>query len=408
MATLVNSSDIAPCSPEAPFGCSLAYVNLSSSICPGSLVNASSPCYSCRMQTAQEQKEFLGNLTQVLGSNSAATCATSGGATSAASRRVTMPSSWFLLVALLLFCFGAASAKEVALVPDKVLKKSSYQDVDGRILLTNPSDCGPVNQPQERVCSFDVYSDPNCQNAISGAYFSMNPNIGHNCGACLPWSMLDPVPAGTVYLKTHSIGDGFGAGNQLLVEADSSCPLMGSAGLVAAASASSQCLQLGSMSGDEGIACFPNGQDSVPAKRDLVKRDATCNGMYVESAVASHSAPKQISSIVDCRGGSAPCTISLAVQHTETVSTSLSLNAGGSVKGIDIGATFGTEYSESVSTTITETYTVPQGQAGYVISTFKSTLFKGSFQGCGGVDGAGEANVILTNGEEKRVVIVTA
>lgn len=130
--------------------------------------------------------------------------------------------------------------------------------------------------------------------------------------------------------------------------------------------------------------------------------------MYVESAVASHSAPKQISSIVDCRGGSAPCTISLAVQHTETVSTSLSLNAGGSVKGIDIGATFGTEYSESVSTTITETYTVPQGQAGYVISTFKSTLFKGSFQGCGGVDGAGEANVILTNGEEKRVVIVTA
>ncbi len=189
MATLVNSSDIAPCSPEAPFGCSLAYVNLSSSICPGSLVNASSPCYSCRMQTAQEQKEFLGNLTQVLGSNSAATCATSGGATSAASRRVTMPSSWFLLVALLLFSSGAASAKEVALVPDKVLKKSSYQDVDGRILLTNPSDCGPVNQPQERVCSFDVYSDPNCQNAISGAYFSMNPNIGHNCGACLPWSM---------------------------------------------------------------------------------------------------------------------------------------------------------------------------------------------------------------------------
>ncbi len=129
--------------------------------------------------------------------------------------------------------------------------------------------------------------------------------------------------------------------------------------------------------------------------------------LYVESAVASHSAPNRSrasSTAVEAR----TCTISLAVQHTETVSTSLSLNAGGSVKGIDIGATFGTEYSESVSTTITETYTVPQGQAGYVISTFKSTLFKGSFQGCGGVDGAGEANVILTNGEEKRVVIVTA
>lgn len=365
-------------------------------------MNAAMPCYSCKMETAQEQKQFLGNLTQVVGSSSGATCATSG-----ASHKVSKPSFWLLLLALILACFSAASAKEVALVPDHAIKKSSYQEAEGRILLTNPSDCGPVDEPRERVCSFDVYSDPNCQNAISGAYFSMNPSIGHNCGACLPWSMLDPVPTGTVYLKTHSIGDGFGAGNQILVEEDSSCPLMGSAGLVAAASASSQCLQLAAITHDEGIACFPNGQDSVPAWRDLAKRDSTCNGMYVDSAVPSHSAPKQISSIVDCRGGAAPCPINVSVQHTETASTSLSLSAGGLVSGIDIGATFGTEYSESMSTTITEGYNVPVGQAGYLISTFKSTLFKGSFQGCGGVDGAGQANVIRKNGEEKRVAIVT-
>ncbi|KAJ1038107.1 hypothetical protein NDA11_006282 [Ustilago hordei] len=330
-----SATNLAACSPEGPWGCSLANVNLSGSICPGGMVNAAMPCYSCKMETAQEQRQFLGNLTQVVGSSSGATCATSG-----ASHKVSKPSFWLLLLALILACFSAASAKEVALLPDHAIKKSSYQEAE-------------------------------------------------------------------VYLKTHSVGDGFGAGNQILVEADSSCPLMGSAGLIAGASASSQCLQLAALSGDEGIACFPNGQDSVPAKRVLAKRDTTCNGMYVDSAVPSHSAPKQISSIVDCRGGAAACPISVAVQHTETVSTSLSLNAGGPVSGIDIGATFGTEYSESMSATITEGYNVPVGQAGYLISTFKSTLFKGSFQGCGGVDGAGQANVIRKNGEEKRVAIVT-
>jgi hypothetical protein len=118
MAVVVNSSSIAPCSPEVPFGCSLAYVNLSSSVCPGSLVNASSPCYSCKMQTAQEQKEFLDNLTKVLGSTSAATCATSSSVPSKASRKATVSSSWFLLLALIFACFSAASAKEVALVPE--------------------------------------------------------------------------------------------------------------------------------------------------------------------------------------------------------------------------------------------------------------------------------------------------
>lgn len=127
--------------------------------------------------------------------------------------------------------------------------------------MNHPSDCGPVDEPGERDCSFDVYSEPNCENAISGAYFSMNPNKGHNCGACIPWSMLDPIPTDTVYLKTHSVGDSFSASNQLLVDEDSSNPLMGSTGLIAAASASSQCLQLAALTGDEGTACFPNGQD---------------------------------------------------------------------------------------------------------------------------------------------------
>ena len=98
------------------------------------MVNASTPCYSCKMDTTQEQKQFLGNLTQVVGSSSGATCATSG-----ASRKLTKPSSWLLLLALILACFSAASAKEVALVPDHAIKKSSYPEAEGRILLSNPS-----------------------------------------------------------------------------------------------------------------------------------------------------------------------------------------------------------------------------------------------------------------------------
>ncbi|GAC76211.1 hypothetical protein PANT_20d00003 [Moesziomyces antarcticus T-34] len=62
------------------------------------------------MQTTQEQKEFLDNLTKVLGSTSAATCATSRSAPSKASGKATVPSSWFLLLALIFACFSAASA----------------------------------------------------------------------------------------------------------------------------------------------------------------------------------------------------------------------------------------------------------------------------------------------------------
>jgi hypothetical protein len=68
------------------------------------------------------------------------------------------------------------------------------------------------------------------------------------------------------------------------------------------------------------------------------------------------------------------CTIEMGKQHEMSISTSYSLTAGGGIEGIfEASATFGMEYTDSVTTEMQSTYVVPAGQKGYLTSYCAAT-----------------------------------
>jgi hypothetical protein len=114
---------------------------------------------------------------------------------------------------------------------------------------------------------------------------------------------------------------------------------------------------------------------------------------------ASESRTVQVSNIVDCLNGEegAACAISVEQQHTESVTTSFSVSAGGGIESIfSVEATFGQDYTSESSTAITHDLTVQAGQKGYLSAYSAATLFKGKYTGCdsGDAEQAGQALVL--------------
>lgn len=139
-----------------------------------------------------------------------------------------------------------------------------------------------------------------------------------------------------------------------------------------------------------------------PSPPTLRKRDSKCDGFNIESSVPSTSQTVQVSNIVDCiNGAESGCTITVGSEHTESVSTSYSLSAGGGIEGIfSVEATFGMEYTESSTTSLQEGFSVQQGQKGYLAAYSAATLFRGTYTGCdeGDAEQPGEALVIKKEG----------
>jgi hypothetical protein len=172
-----------------------------------------------------------------------------------------------------------------------------------------------------------------------------------------------------------------------------------------------------------GVTIFPHGGSGIArvaatdeeasqaaSKRSgsLGKRAAKCSGFSYTDSQPSSSQTVQVSNIVDCtNGGDAGCSITIGSEHTESVSTSYSVSAGGGIEGIfSVEATFGQEYTSSSTTSIQEGFSVQPGQKGYLAAYSAATLFKGKFTGCdsGDAEQPGQALVIKKEGFTYNVV----
>ncbi|KAI0141596.1 hypothetical protein GGR57DRAFT_487258 [Xylariaceae sp. FL1272] len=156
-----------------------------------------------------------------------------------------------------------------------------------------------------------------------------------------------------------------------------------------------------------GLTIWPSGGSTVARK---AKRDTTsCTGFTTASQESSYSNSVQVSNIVDCTNSADNgCTITEGEQHTESVSTSFSTTAGFEVEGLSLGATFGTEYTDSEASSLQEGFTIDAGQKGYLSAFSTATLFKGTFTGCDDGDQDGEVLAIKENGFTYSVIYTDA
>jgi hypothetical protein len=112
------------------------------------------------------------------------------------------------------------------------------------------------------------------------------------------------------------------------------------------------------------------------------------------------------------------CTIEKGKQHTMSISTSYELSAGvgkvrrqeeGVMGTFSAGATFGMEYTDSVTTEMQDTFVVPAGQKGYLTSYCSATEFDGTFTSCDdGSDHDGSTLALKANGLTYLVTITGA
>ena len=270
-----------------------------------------------------------------------------------------------------------------------------------------PDDCAPTtgdDPVQPYVADIGYYSDKDCTERLSSvcvySYQSVidaGPgNYGCNPGI-LPsttpfWAKVEDSPFDEI---------------QLIFTRDQTCPPNGPGAVFATLIDNASCVEF-NLGGDApGVTVFPNGGSGIA--RQIGKRaDPKCDGFTVESSSPSSSQTVQVSNIVDCTNGAeSGCSITVGQEHTETVSTSYSLTAGGGIEGIfSVEATFGMEYTESSTTSIQEGFSVQAGQKGYLSAYSAATLFQGTFTGCdsGDAEQPGQVLAIKANGFTYAVV----
>jgi len=225
---------------------------------------------------------------------------------------------------------------------------------------------------------------------------------------------------------------------QLVYTRDQSCPPNGPGAVFATLIGNAACVQM-NLGGDAvGLSVFPQGGSGIarvassgemsafgndedgsftfekrhiPQEKRFVadKRAAKCENFIIEDETPSSSQTVQISEILDCTNGAeAGCTISTETQYTESISTSFSVTAGGGIEGVfSVEATFGTEYTQEVTTSIQLGHSIPAGQRGYLSAYSAATLFTGRYTGCdeGDAEQPGQALVIKKNGFTYGVVL---
>jgi hypothetical protein len=99
---------------------------------------------------------------------------------------------------------------------------------------------------------------------------------------------------------------------------------------------------------------YPNGGSQLaPTRRDVTANTTVtekrqdvepyCEGFVSDSDELAKSDSVKVSTIIDCLNGQTDCAIGEKDQTTTTISTTFSADAGGGIKGVDIGASFGEE-----------------------------------------------------------------
>ncbi|SJX64375.1 uncharacterized protein SRS1_15016 [Sporisorium reilianum f. sp. reilianum] len=253
------------------------------------------------------------------------------------------------------------------------------------------------------------YADENCQTLLKTVTYEWTQSTGAiECGyhGCAP--ALLPEQA-SMYAKAGKVYEAQWPMVQVYLTRDQVCPPTNADAVIAVMTGGKPgCIQLQGITGQEGASIYPCDDGPLSRRALLARRDDKCSGFTVESQQDTYSASSQVSSVVNCQNSAAPCIISESVQHTTTIESSFSLSAGGSVEGIDIGATFGTSYSESTSTTLQQSYSIPVNQEGYLTTYAQATLFKGTYTGCAGGDQPGEALVLKDRPPIYQVVITNA
>ncbi|KAI7528539.1 hypothetical protein KC331_g15690 [Hortaea werneckii] len=191
---------------------------------------------------------------------------------------------------------------------------------------------------------------------------------------------------------------------------DQTCPPSGPGAVFSTLIDNDSCVAMNAGGDAVGLTVYPHG--GTLTKR-LAKKTPSCSGFNIESQEPSYSPSVQVSNIIDCTNAadSPGCTIEVGEQHTESMTTSYSVSAGGGIEGIfEVSTTFGQDFTESTSTSVTEGYSVAQGQKGYLSAYNTATLFKGTFTGCdsGDSEQEGEALVLKKGGLAYSVIYTGA
>ena len=160
------------------------------------------------------------------------------------------------------------------------------------------------------------------------------------------------------------------------VTVDQTCPPTGP-NVLASVKPRGGCVYLGPVYGGEGLTCYPGG--GSPYRK---RQGGNCNGFAIDNQYESQSTLERISDNIDCRTSAADCTIEASQQFSSTIESSWSTTAGVDAFGFSVSATFGQSYSESVSTGIAGTFTIPKGAAGFLGAYVPMTVFEGRFTDC--------------------------
>ncbi|RAR16551.1 dna excision repair protein [Stemphylium lycopersici] len=304
---------------------------------------------------------------------------------------------------------------------------SAAPGIPGRMIRrqNGPDGCANDLDGQPYIADVGFYSDSDCTEKFDHVcIFTYEGTANGNPGdyGCNPGLLPDTTPF------WGKVEDSPYDEMQIVFTRDQTCPPNGPGAVFATLIDNPSCVQF-NLGGDApGISIFPNGGSGIarianvtggppeaaavaaipPSPPTLRKRDSKCDGFDIESSVPSTSQTVQVSNIVDCiNGAESGCTITVGSEHTESVSTSYSLSAGGGIEGIfSVEATFGMEYTESSTTSLQEGFSVQQGQKGYLAAYSAATLFRGTYTGCdeGDAEQPGEALVIKKEGFTYNVV----
>lgn len=148
---------------------------------------------------------------------------------------------------------------------------------------------------------------------------------------------------------------------------------------------------------------------ALSSLQTVMKRDVDCGSFKPEGEGRSTTSTfSKVSPQVNCMQAGQPCAISVAKGQTATHSSEFYLSNGGSVKGVDVGATFGGNYTKSYSSAVIYTAWVPVGQCGFLQTYSEATLFNGTYTKCSdGVEKEGTAVVVRDKLQLSSLVIVT-
>lgn len=242
--------------------------------------------------------------------------------------------------------------------------------------------CAASTQGQLFIAEIGFFADHDCTQVL-GYDCAYVPNEAIQDGkgeyACEPAN----VPSNTPYwaqIQTSIYDD-----TQFLYTMDQSCPPSGPGAVFATLIDNKACVEMNHGGAPVGLTVYPHGGAAV-ARREAVpglqKRQTSCSGFRASSQQQSYSHSVQLSNIVDCTNANSDCMISEGMQHTESVTTSYSVSAGGGIEGLfSVETTFGMDYTDSSTTSITESFPVERGQKGYLAAYSGAELFHGTFTG---------------------------